>query len=71
MPWSRSRVSTAAGASSFVEREARIAEVRHHRMALGLDDPRAEDPFVEPGELVRVVGLEGDVIDPCHPALGL
>jgi hypothetical protein len=30
-----------------------------------------EDPLVEGRERVRIGGLEGDVIDPCHPAAGL
>jgi diacylglycerol kinase family enzyme len=36
-----------AGAAPLVKRKAGVAEVRHHRVALSLDDARAENPFVE------------------------
>jgi diacylglycerol kinase family enzyme len=55
-----------SGASDLVEREARVAHVGHDRMALALDDPGAQDAFVERGDRVGIVGLDGHVVDPWH-----
>jgi hypothetical protein len=60
-----------ARSSSRVEREPRVAEICHDRMAFRLDDPGCKDSLVELGEPIGIVRLEGDVIDPCHPADGL
>jgi hypothetical protein len=54
-----------------MQREPGVAEVRHDRVAFRLDDPGGEDALVELGEPVGIVGLEGDVINTCHPARGL
>jgi diacylglycerol kinase family enzyme len=49
-----------------VEREARVAEVRHHRVAFALDDPGAQDAFVERGSHFGVVRLDRHVVNSWH-----
>src|ERR1051325_6371512 len=44
--------------AGFVEREAGVADVRHHRMALRLDDSCSKDPLVERGGGFGVSSLE-------------
>jgi diacylglycerol kinase family enzyme len=55
-----------AGAAEPVEREARVSEIRHHRMAFALDDPGAQDAFVEGRGRVGIVRLDRDVVDSWH-----
>jgi diacylglycerol kinase family enzyme len=52
--------------AELVEGEAGVAEVRHHGMALLLDDPGAEQPLVELGGAIRIVRRDRDVIDSWH-----
>ena len=55
-----------AWAAALVEREARVADVRHHGMAFGLDDVGAEDAFVGRCRCARVVRLKSRVVEPWH-----
>ena len=50
----------------FMEGEARVADVGHHRVAFALLDPRAEEAFVEGGGLVGVARFHCDVVDAWH-----
>jgi hypothetical protein len=52
--------------SALVEGEAGIADVRHHRVALGLDYACAEDALVEAGGRIGIVRLEGGVVEARH-----
>ena len=55
-----------ARAAGLVDRDPGRAQVRHHRVALGLHDARSEDALVEGGGPVRIGRLDGDVVDPWH-----
>ena len=54
------------GSASLVEGEAGRPDVRHHRMALLLDDSRVEDALVERGGRVGVRRLRCRVVDAWH-----
>ena len=49
-----------------VKRQAGRAEIRHHRMALCLDDARAEHALVEGRRALGISRLDCDVVDAWH-----